>query len=471
MIEGSLHEWEEYDSRMGEDMPVTQTTMAGKQWESESLEPSMESSHASESPFLLTHEGEMRTAGEGFGMMETEAEEYETATETPEFETQVSPETFTTKFGHEQERGLDEASEGSFGEAELEFDPYASIRPAMAPEHANLSANELTVVLGRRPATLVLHQLVNSPQMRQATLASLLGRSARRSVRVNGLDLPIPAYLRLVSRLCREVAEHNEAEARDGMSYGETAEQESMGQTLSGSVGRGGTNRADDVRLVQRLINANLPIPLAPLTEDGVIGPKTIFAIETYQRRNLRVNPPDGRVDPGGVTFRSLMGGGTVPPPAPRPSPTPSTPAGTFPPDIIAAAQASHTTWKIPASVTLAQWAIESNWGRAMPKGSNNPFGIKAVGNQPYVEAHTREVINGKDVTIVARFRAFDSMNDAFDQHGRLLATAKPYAHARTVVDNPDAFADALTGVYATDPRYGSVLKSAMTKYNLYQYD
>src|SRR6267378_3849107 len=127
MIEGSLHEWEEYDLRTGVDVAVTQTTMAREQWESESLEPSMESSHASESPFLLTHEGEMGTAGEGFGMMETEAEEYETETETPEFETEATPQTFTMEFGHEQERGLDEASEGTFGEAELEIDPYASI--------------------------------------------------------------------------------------------------------------------------------------------------------------------------------------------------------------------------------------------------------------------------------------------------------------------------------------------------------
>jgi flagellum-specific peptidoglycan hydrolase FlgJ len=125
----------------------------------------------------------------------------------------------------------------------------------------------------------------------------------------------------------------------------------------------------------------------------------------------------------------------------------------------------------VPASSSLAQWAVESAFGKAMPLGSNNPFGIKAAKGQPFVEAHTREVVSGKDVAIVAKFRKFDSIAQAFDEHGRLLATNRPYTRAMSHADDPDAFADALTGVYATDPRYGTVLKSILKKYNLYQYD
>ncbi len=234
---------------------------------------------------------------------------------------------------------------------------------------------------------------------------------------------------------------------------------------ISGSVGRGGMNLRSDVLLVQQLINSHLPIPLRPLKVDGNCGAFTIGAIEEIQRRSLHMNPPDGKVDPNDATFRFLTGGGVQAPPKPAAG------SGTFPANVIAASQASQRTWKIPAAVTLAQWALESNWGKAMPSGSNNPFGIKATAGEPYVEAHTREVIDGKDVTIVAKFRKFASIDDAFDQHGRLLATASPYAHARTLTGNPDAFADALTGVYATDPNYGTALKRIMKTYNLYQYD
>ena len=66
------------------------------------------------------------------------------------------------------------------------------------------------------------------------------------------------------------------------------------------------------------------------------------------------------------------------------------------------AAVASRKKWTVPASVTVAQWAVESAWGASMPPGSNNPFGIKAVGDQPAVESPTREVINGESVTITA---------------------------------------------------------------------
>jgi hypothetical protein len=86
---------------------------------------------------------------------------------------------------------------------------------------------------------------------------------------------------------------------------------------ITGSVGRGGQNRREDVMTVQRLINAKLPVGLAPLAVDGICGPKTIAAIQEYQRRNLHMNPPDGRVDPGGPTFRSLTGGAPVGPTPP----------------------------------------------------------------------------------------------------------------------------------------------------------
>ena len=171
------------------------------------------------------------------------------------------------------------------------------------------------------------------------------------------------------------------------------------------------------------------------------------------------MNPPDGRVDPNGPTFRWLTGQDAA------------APKGTFPPDVIAAAKLSHTKYGIPASVTLAQWALESNWGRAMPSGSNNPFGIKAVGDQPYVEASTREVINGESRIVTARFRRFASMDEAFDQHGKLLGHGHPYIKARTVLPDAERFADELTGVYATDPTYGTVLKGIMRSHNLEQYD
>ena len=55
--------------------------------------------------------------------------------------------------------------------------------------------------------------------------------------------------------------------------------------------------------------------------------------------------------------------------------------------------------------------------------------------------------------------------------HGRLLATNKVYAPAMQLASNPDAFADALTGVYATDPKYGYTLKWVMQNYGFAQYN
>ena len=233
------------------------------------------------------------------------------------------------------------------------------------------------------------------------------------------------------------------------------------GNSLSSSVGQGGTNLTKDVLLIQQLINQKLPIPLRPLSEDGSCGQMTIDAIMQVQARFLHLAHPDGRIDPGGATWKFLK-------------PQAGKKHGVsvqIPDTVISAAQAAEKTWKIPAAVTISQWALESSWGRSMPTGSNNPFGIKAVGNQPYVMASTKEFEGGKWITIQAKFRKFDSLDDAFDEHGQLLATKKAYANARDHLNDPDAFADALTGVYATDPDYGGKLKRTMKAHDLYKYD
>ena len=76
--------------------------------------------------------------------------------------------------------------------------------------------------------------------------------------------------------------------------------------SLSGSVGRNGTNRAPDVRLVQRLLNdVRVRTSQPRLVVDGIVGPKTIAAIELYQRTNNLVT--DGRADVSGKTIKGLM--------------------------------------------------------------------------------------------------------------------------------------------------------------------
>lgn len=153
-----------------------------------------------------------------------------------------------------------------------------------------------------------------------------------------------------------------------------------------------------------------------------------------------------------------------------------------IPPDIIAGAQASQKATGIPASVTLAQWALESGWGKSV-SGKNNYGGITAKVKDavfPYVPGtplepatlcQTREVYQGKSVQCKRWFKDFVSVADFFNAHGKLLATAKAYAPARAKLPDPYAFADALTGVYATDPNYGTTLKSIIRSNNLTRYD
>lgn len=78
---------------------------------------------------------------------------------------------------------------------------------------------------------------------------------------------------------------------------------ETLPSPLSGSVGQGGVNDPADVARVQALLAARGFDPGSP---DGVIGPRTLAAISSFQKRFS--GSADGRVDPDGRTWRELNG-------------------------------------------------------------------------------------------------------------------------------------------------------------------
>jgi hypothetical protein len=130
--------------------------------------------------------------------------------EVPEFERQGETGALSGAGGQES---LAEDVGKAWSTDSLALDPYAEIRPALRPEHASLAADELTVIVGRQPTLIALHRMLSSPEPQRAALAVLLGKAGRRSIALNGSDVPIPTYLRLLARLCHDAAEQTESEA------------------------------------------------------------------------------------------------------------------------------------------------------------------------------------------------------------------------------------------------------------------
>jgi putative chitinase len=78
---------------------------------------------------------------------------------------------------------------------------------------------------------------------------------------------------------------------------------------ISAAVGALASNRVDDVKTIQVLLNANRPVPLRLLGVDGICGRGTIDAIFEFQKRVMELDQPDARVDPNGQTLIELKNG------------------------------------------------------------------------------------------------------------------------------------------------------------------
>lgn len=171
--------------------------------------------------------------------------------------------------------------------------------------------------------------------------------------------------------------------------------------------------------------------------------------------------------------------------------------SGSTPAEFIAwigpHARESHRRTGIPASVIIAQAALESGWGQSLlTRKTGNAFGVKAFASWRgrVISATTYEEVNGvkiryegtwetyatRDAALeaganpVTLFRVYPSTYESIKDHARVLYNGL-YSAALAHRDNAEAFAHALTGVYATDSAYGSILVDIMRGRNLTSWD
>ena len=124
----------------------------------------------------------------------------------------------------------------------------------------------------------------------------------------------------------------------------------------------------------------------------------------------------------------------------------------------------------VAPEVLVGHAALESGWGqRAIrhPDGRNsyNLFGIKASPGWKgeAVATLTTEYEGGVAKKQVDSFRAYPSLQAAFDDYARLLADNPRYQQALNQGQNAAGFANALQrGGYATDPAYAQKLQAVI---------
>lgn len=129
-------------------------------------------------------------------------------------------------------------------------------------------------------------------------------------------------------------------------------------------------------------------------------------------------------------------------------------------------AQAVADKLGVSVRAILAQAALETGWGRHMPReadgsSSFNMFGIKAGDGWrgKRVNVPTLEFKDGVTVRSNASFRAYAGPARSFADYARLLANNPRYAGALGQGDNVSGFAHALRRAgYATDPSYAAKL-------------
>ena len=141
---------------------------------------------------------------------------------------------------------------------------------------------------------------------------------------------------------------------------------------------------------------------------------------------------------------------------------------------LTTAAISSAKATGVPASITIAQAALESAWGESgLTKVGNNLFGIKAdsLWRGQTLTMNTKEFIKGQWVVVPALWRKYPSWQASIDDHAAFLKR-NPRYKASFACSSAPAFAKALAQAgYATDPEYANKLIALMAKHQLQALD
>lgn len=131
--------------------------------------------------------------------------------------------------------------------------------------------------------------------------------------------------------------------------------------------------------------------------------------------------------------------------------------------------------YNLPASLILAQAALESGWGNSSLSQEPyfNFFGMKlgsgaGLYSGKSINMRTREVVNNDDIYVMDNFRTYTSPEQSFTdlalRHQRFnipLENASGYEAVKLVSDSG----------YATSPLYATVLKKIISDYDLTRFD
>ena len=140
----------------------------------------------------------------------------------------------------------------------------------------------------------------------------------------------------------------------------------------------------------------------------------------------------------------------------------------------VLAVQEMHKSG-IPASVTLAQCILETNWGQSdLSYLANNYFGIKC--KDYWVGPTYYKVDDDKDMSgqlVKSCFRQYDSMESSFRDHSNFLLISPNY---KSLFDlgsqNYKGWCEGLKKCgYATDPYYDAKLIQIIETFNLSRFD
>ncbi|MEZ4938288.1 MAG: glucosaminidase domain-containing protein [Crocinitomicaceae bacterium] len=123
--------------------------------------------------------------------------------------------------------------------------------------------------------------------------------------------------------------------------------------------------------------------------------------------------------------------------------------------------------YQIPASITLAQAVLESQYGNSkLSTEANNHFGIKC-------HKWTGETFFQDDDAKNECFRKYDNPNESFKDHSEFLKYRDRYATLFELkLTDYKSWAKGLKKCgYATNPKYADLLIDIIEEYQLYQYD